>query len=44
MKEVCPSSQEFLTLKSLVLVDSDVVLLLRSMDEREEEDTDGGDG
>ena len=38
------SSQEFLTPKPLVRVDSDVILILRLMEEREGEDGDGENG
>jgi len=43
LKVVYSFSQKFLTLKLLVLVDRDA-LLLRPMEEREGEDGDGGDG
>ena len=43
LKVVYSFSQKFLTLKLLVLVDSDA-LLFRPMEEREGEDGDGGDG
>ena len=40
MDEICVSFQEFLAPKLLVLAGSDVVLLLRLMEEREGEDGD----